>query len=124
MWKWHQRREDKCLSGRTFSSVVPLGFAEPQKAGRAGGAGTDSSRVSLGKLPSAAQCLRFLTWNKGGVLTFLSCLANALDSDLLFAIKSWVLKQSTRRVWTCYLHPLEQRAEHNCNLRTLPRDWP
>lgn len=59
----------------------------------------DRSRVSLGKLPSAAQCLHFLTWNKGGVLTFLSCLANALDSDLLFAIKSWVLKQSTRHVF-------------------------
>ena len=69
MWIWNtrRRRADIVSQGEcSFSSAVPLGFAETQGAGRVGSAGTEGpwsrgcvslSWVSLNKWPSAAQCL-------------------------------------------------------------------
>lgn len=57
------------------------------------------SWVILGKLPSAARCLSFLTWNKGGVLASLSCLVKLLEGDLSFVTESWGLRQTMRNAF-------------------------
>lgn len=86
MWIWHERgrRIDIVSQGEfSFSPAVPLGFAEIQRAGRDGWAGTERPGscgcasvpwASLNKLPSAAPWLTFPTWKWGSMLTFLSAL--------------------------------------------------